>query len=209
MNRIELREILSNYFNLDELKTLSFDLGIDFENLGGDNKNAKARELLAYCERNNQTLDLLKEISRRRPNLHLPQDSPNDFPQPKQTRKHDGNAELLFLVKSELSSHKDISFDIIINGNVIATIHLGESHSCQLGSGKHSLSLTVRAIFCYHAGPAGPYKEEYLSSTTKPLELKIDSGKYIFMGKVKESFWSSLIGIFHLDVCLELLGLHQ
>jgi hypothetical protein len=43
----DLRLILSLHFDLEEFRTLCFDLGIDFDNLRGEGKEAKARELVA------------------------------------------------------------------------------------------------------------------------------------------------------------------
>ena len=53
-----LRDILVTYFNDGELRDLCFDLGIDYENLGGEGKAGKARELVAYCVRHNRLTDL-------------------------------------------------------------------------------------------------------------------------------------------------------
>ena len=52
--RILLRESLSDKFNLDELNTLCFDLNIDYEDIPGNNKQAKVVELIKYCERTDQ-----------------------------------------------------------------------------------------------------------------------------------------------------------
>ena len=78
MNRVTLREVLADYFSLDELQTLCFDLNIDFENLRGDSKQAKAREIVAYCERNSQSYELTVAIHRLRPKLSLPEESKTD-----------------------------------------------------------------------------------------------------------------------------------
>ena len=43
-----IRHTLVNSFDLDELRTLCFDLGMDFESLPGQSKPAKARELVNY-----------------------------------------------------------------------------------------------------------------------------------------------------------------
>jgi hypothetical protein len=59
-------------FSLDEseLKTLSFDLGVDYEALAGGTKVEKARELIVTCERQGLLSKLLKECSERRPHVH-------------------------------------------------------------------------------------------------------------------------------------------
>lgn len=61
-----VRTQLVNHFNLDELQTLSFDLGIQYDNLAGDTLNAKARELLKYCYRH----DLVKKLIEHCQKMH-------------------------------------------------------------------------------------------------------------------------------------------
>jgi DNA-binding NarL/FixJ family response regulator len=47
----KLRQNLVDFFSEDELHTLCFDVGIDYEALPATGKNGKARELVAYLER--------------------------------------------------------------------------------------------------------------------------------------------------------------
>jgi hypothetical protein len=48
-----LRQRLEQYFNLDELKELTFDLEVNYENLPGETLRSKTRELVNYCQRHN------------------------------------------------------------------------------------------------------------------------------------------------------------
>ena len=68
MQRAQIRETLDKYFDDGELQTLCFDLGVDYDNLPGDNKADKARELVGYCERRGRVVALYEAIYRRRPN---------------------------------------------------------------------------------------------------------------------------------------------
>ncbi len=58
-----IRHALVDSFDLDELRTLCFDLGMDFETLPGQSKPAKAREMVNYW-RNRQDLTRLTEAIR-------------------------------------------------------------------------------------------------------------------------------------------------
>lgn len=69
MDRVKVRRILTEYFSEDELKTLCFDLGIDYENLPGEGKEAKSRELIAYCERCGRLLELMEVGEQLRSNV--------------------------------------------------------------------------------------------------------------------------------------------
>jgi hypothetical protein len=63
-----LRNFLVSYFSDSELRDLCFDLGIDYESLPGEGKAARARELVAYCQRHGRLPDLENTCRRLRPN---------------------------------------------------------------------------------------------------------------------------------------------
>jgi len=72
MNRVSLRQILEQNFNLDDLNTICFDLGIDFEILGGDGKSAKAKAVIEHCENNGKIEELKTKIQEMRPRVDFP-----------------------------------------------------------------------------------------------------------------------------------------
>jgi hypothetical protein len=55
-----LRQKIELHFNLDELKGIAFDLGVEFENLAGETLRAKSRELVNFCQRRNILPDLVE-----------------------------------------------------------------------------------------------------------------------------------------------------
>ncbi len=63
----QLRELLSACFNEGELRTLCFDLGIDYDDLPGQGKANKARELAAYFARRGHIPELVEKASKYRP----------------------------------------------------------------------------------------------------------------------------------------------
>ena len=67
----QVRRILVEYFDLEELRTLCFDLGVDFDNLRGEGKSSKARELIAYLQRRDQLNRLTRYIRQLRPNISI------------------------------------------------------------------------------------------------------------------------------------------
>lgn len=68
----ELRRILIDRLSLDELKTLCFDLGISYDDVNGENKPAKARELIAYCQARGRLPELIETLRTTRPDIALP-----------------------------------------------------------------------------------------------------------------------------------------
>ncbi len=69
MDRARLRQILTQYFDAGELRTLCFDLGVDYDDLPGEGKANKARELISYLERRDRVHGLIELVRRRRPNI--------------------------------------------------------------------------------------------------------------------------------------------
>jgi len=58
---VNLRQSLSEKFDLEEIKDLCFDLNIDFDDLRGEGK--KVRELVAYCQRHDRLEELTTRIA--------------------------------------------------------------------------------------------------------------------------------------------------
>ncbi|MBE2224296.1 MAG: hypothetical protein IAF02_22340 [Anaerolineae bacterium] len=66
-----LRKLLIQHYSLDEFRTLCFDLGILYDNLGGDGLSGKARELLLLIGRQQRFEELLHHIQTERPDLDM------------------------------------------------------------------------------------------------------------------------------------------
>ncbi|NTV64599.1 MAG: trypsin-like peptidase domain-containing protein, partial [Oscillochloris sp.] len=67
IDRVKLRQALINLFSDGELRDLCFDLGIDYENLPGQAKGDKARELIGYAERTSRSAELVAVCRALRP----------------------------------------------------------------------------------------------------------------------------------------------
>ena len=65
----KLRELLTKRFDVEELRSLVFDLGVDYDSLRGEGQAAKARELVAYLERRDRVLDLVELGQKLRPDV--------------------------------------------------------------------------------------------------------------------------------------------
>lgn len=82
-----VHELLAKHFNEEELKTLCFGLGLDYDNLPAAGKDNKARELVLYLERYNRITELKTMINNLRPDMSWPTTPPSsstkqltDFP---------------------------------------------------------------------------------------------------------------------------------
>ena len=76
----ELRLVLMTHFDEGELRTLCFDLGIDYGDLVGEGKGDKARELVGYFKRRGRISELVEKIKEVRPDISwiAPQDAVGD-----------------------------------------------------------------------------------------------------------------------------------
>ncbi|HWQ11750.1 MAG TPA: hypothetical protein VNL77_03065 [Roseiflexaceae bacterium] len=64
-----LRERLAAAFSLEEIRTLCADLGVEFEDLPGQTREARAQDLIEHCERRGLTHQLLARCRELRPHL--------------------------------------------------------------------------------------------------------------------------------------------
>jgi hypothetical protein len=69
MSSSDLLVLLTRGFNEEELKTLAFELGVDYDSLPADGKSGKARELVSHFERRAQLPELVAAVHRVRPCL--------------------------------------------------------------------------------------------------------------------------------------------
>lgn len=67
-----IQHALDQFFSLEELEQLSFEVGVDFDNLNGGRKGDKARALVLFMDRRGQVEVLIQAIKSMRPNLPLP-----------------------------------------------------------------------------------------------------------------------------------------
>jgi hypothetical protein len=68
-DRSTARQLLERYFDEEELRSLAFDLEVDYDSLTGEGKAGKARELVAYLERHGRLGELLEVGSALRPDV--------------------------------------------------------------------------------------------------------------------------------------------
>lgn len=66
----KLYGFLVNYYSLDELNILCFELGIEYENLGGRTRNSKARELILHLGREQRFDELFAQLKASRPRAY-------------------------------------------------------------------------------------------------------------------------------------------
>lgn len=66
----QLHQFLVDHFSVDELKTLCFNLGVEFEDLSGEGRSGKARELVKAMQRQVRLEHLVAHLSIARPDAY-------------------------------------------------------------------------------------------------------------------------------------------
>lgn len=84
-------KILNERFLLEDLKTIAYDLGIDWESLSGETRPGKIRALYEYLEHRSRTFDLVSWIKNNRKDIRLPDGSASPFDQRGQNVKYQVN----------------------------------------------------------------------------------------------------------------------
>jgi len=74
--------LLRTHFNPDELKTLCFTLGVDYDDLDTSRKSSLTRELVEHCHRHGQLPQLEATIRQQRPNILWPGPDDQTTPDP-------------------------------------------------------------------------------------------------------------------------------
>ena len=69
VNQLTLFRAVDEGYSLSEMETLCFELGIDYADVPGETKEARARELVLYASRRNLTAALVEKVMKDRPHL--------------------------------------------------------------------------------------------------------------------------------------------
>lgn len=66
---VALADQISRYFDLGETRDLCFRLGIEYDDVGGEGKSGRVRELVRLVERNGRLPELLPHLQKLRPHV--------------------------------------------------------------------------------------------------------------------------------------------
>lgn len=76
-----LHKQVDQYFSFSEVRTLCFNLGVDYENIPGDHRSAFVRNLIVSLAKQGRLQELIDEVRLERPRVDW-QDVPPDFELP-------------------------------------------------------------------------------------------------------------------------------
>jgi hypothetical protein len=168
---IELRKILADRFDANELRTLCFDLDIKFDALPGQGSDSKARELISHLERRDRIPELVEIGKQLRPDI--PWDNVSQVP-PEQPQKALSDFETAFdLIVRELDPKSTRLILLLDNADVLAQIpfapELFTNFVSLFSSTRYTRSVTSQLDIV--AAGSGPLYDE-LSKTKFSRQLK-------------------------------------
>lgn len=73
---VRLRALLIQHFNLQELNSLCFNLGVEYEDLEGTTLSEKTQQLVTYMKRRDVLQQLVDEVKKFRPRVDWPEFAP-------------------------------------------------------------------------------------------------------------------------------------
>jgi hypothetical protein len=192
----QLRHILDVRFSDSEIRSLCFDLGIDYDNLPGQSKIDKVRELIAYMDRRHEVLRIAEYGERIRQDITWPH--PSGFTpgtsgenQIKESPDRGGmyrDTEVtLIRPNSVQESNKPFTFHGY--GFPEVELHRGKSMDFIISPGRISFYFIVAY---WVSGPLGSGGEVHKSSPRWEGELK--PGRYIFECGTIRRWWNEIPG---------------
>lgn len=128
MNWSKLRKQVAASLNIDELRSLCFDLEIDYDSLSGEGKEGKVRELIALMRRNNDVSRLIKYLSALRPNIQ--------WVEILSTESHRETSQNTDLDEEEEEGVLDYALTIVEAGNRLVTLMNAAGKAADLLSDK-------------------------------------------------------------------------
>lgn len=162
-----LRKILLDRFSDDELHTLCFDLGLDYEYLPGVGKGGKARELIKYLVRRERVSELIEIGRQMRPDIDW--DAPLALPELSVPHNLPPRGEFVGREAEKADLHEALRSRV----NLISIDGIG-------GIGKTSLALEV-IYECLKASKSDEPPEDiatfegFVWATAKDYDLTVNS----------------------------------
>lgn len=175
----QLHKLIVAHFDLNELRTLTFELGIDYETIPGTEKSGKARELVVSCARQSRLNDLFSHAQKTRPNINWPPTPPDfdvrqaikdlsAYPDPKLEHSL-SRSQNPFLVGSAVSSEFFVGRSSVIEAIKNRVGHPDQLQSLSLVAnrrmGKTSLLKYVQNNYTTIFGSAHTYAVVYIDTS--------------------------------------------
>lgn len=126
----ELHQKIDQYFSLEEVKQLCFELNVDYENIPGDTRSAFIRNLLVSLAKHGRLQQLIPRLRQNRPHV-VWHDVPPDFELPQEIAEENIQQVVHYNVYGDYVHGDKVGGDKITTGNITGSqgIALGRDAS--------------------------------------------------------------------------------
>ena len=144
----ELHKQIDTYFSFNEVKTLCFDLGVDYENIPGNIRSAFIRNLIVSLAKQNRLQELVNKVRDERPFVDW-QNVPSNFELPTSVAEEDIRQLVTYNVYGGDVVHGDKVAGDKIAGDRISVGNISGGEGIAIGSGAsatHTSQTTVPPV---------------------------------------------------------------
>lgn len=128
-----LHKQIDTYFSFNEVKTLCFDLGVDYENIPGDIRSAFIRNLVVSLAKQNRLQELVNKVRDERPFVDW-QNVPADFELPSSVAQEDIQQVVQYTVYGDVVHGDKVGGDKV-GGDKIAVGNISNAEGIAIGGG--------------------------------------------------------------------------
>ncbi len=114
-----LHKQIDGLFSMEEMRTLAFDLGVDYENVPGNIRSAFVRNLILQMARDNRLHELVRAVQVARPRANVPS-VPSDFQLPPTAVQEDIRQVINYTVYGDYVGGSKITVGNITNSEGVA-----------------------------------------------------------------------------------------
>lgn len=128
-----LHKQIDQYFSFSEVRTLCFNLGVDYENIPGDHRSAFIRNMIISLAKQNRLQELIEEVRAERGFVDW-QDVPADFELPSTMAQENIQQVVNYHVYGDYVGGDKISGDKV-TGDKITVGNIENAEGIAIGSG--------------------------------------------------------------------------
>ncbi|UCG23918.1 MAG: hypothetical protein JSW55_17565 [Chloroflexota bacterium] len=131
-----LHAMLDRYFNLEEVRTICFELGVDFDSVAGEGKSARIRELILGLARQDRLPELVSLAASQRPHVSWPA-VPPDFRLPSSLQSPHAGQTVQHNYYGDVVTGDKVGGDQIVVGDISGSsgVAIGRGASVSVSTG--------------------------------------------------------------------------
>ncbi len=128
-----LHKQIDQYFSFSEVRTLCFDLGVDYENIPGDHRSAFIRNLIVSLAKQSRLQELVDQVKAERPFVDW-QNVPADFELPKSIAQENIQQVVQYNVYGDYIHGDKVGGDKV-SGDKISVGNISNTEGIAIGGG--------------------------------------------------------------------------